>query len=113
MIHLVNVESHGRDHVCKAGCFRKIGYNFVTLDTGIVDFVNQEWLDDDKNLVDIWVCKEVIELYRTWSISLTSKCHSWSLRVRSMSKGKILSKSNPALKWWTLFVIGLSAILDL
>jgi hypothetical protein len=45
--------------VCEAGCLKEIGYDFATLDTRIVVFVNQERLDDDKNLVDIRAYKVI------------------------------------------------------
>ena len=45
--------------MCKAGCFREIVYDFATLDTGTVNFINQGRLDGDKSLVDIRAFEDI------------------------------------------------------
>jgi len=47
---MINIQTHGRDHVRETRSFEEIGYNLITLHTSIVILINEERLDDEQNL---------------------------------------------------------------
>jgi hypothetical protein len=96
LVSMVNIRSHGRDHVYKTRSFGKVGYDLTTLYTSIVILISEERLNDDENFVNVRLNKVTLSLYRTRSMTFTSKWRSWSSRVHSTSKGDILSKRGPA-----------------
>src|SRR6267154_5074738 len=60
LVSMINIGTHGGDHVCKTSSFGKVGYDLTTLHMSIIILINEEWLDDNENFVNVWT-DEVIE----------------------------------------------------
>ena len=112
LVSTVSITSHGRDHVCKTRSFGKVGYDLTTLYTSIVILINEERLNDDENFVNVRLNEVTLSLYRTRSMTFTSKWRSWSSRVHSTSKGEILSKRGPARNSQALSVITKKRVIE-
>ena len=50
---MVDIRTHGEDHMRKTGCLREVRDDLTTFDTGIVVSINEQRLDDDQAFVDV------------------------------------------------------------
>ena len=52
-IHVINIWTHGTDHVRKSSGFTEVGDDFSAFHSCIIILVDKQWLDDDQNLVHV------------------------------------------------------------
>ena len=56
---MIDIRVHGQDHVGKSHSVQKIQDDFTIFDLSIVVFINEQWFNVNKDLVDIWTHKVV------------------------------------------------------
>ena len=56
---MIDIGSHGQDHVGKSRSVQKIQDDFTTFDSSVVVFINEQRFNVDKDLVDIRTHKVV------------------------------------------------------
>ncbi len=61
LVYVVDIRPHNTDHGRKTCSFGEVRDDFTTLDPGIVVLVNEQWLNNDQDLVDVWP-DHVVEL---------------------------------------------------
>ena len=58
-VSMIDIGSHGQDHVGKSHSIQKIQDDFMTFDLSIVVFISEQQFNVNKDLVDIWMHKVV------------------------------------------------------
>ncbi|KAJ6372030.1 hypothetical protein OIU77_002369 [Salix suchowensis] len=53
LINIINIRTHSSNHGGQTSCFTQIRNNFSPFHTGIIILINQEWFNNNKNLMNI------------------------------------------------------------
>jgi hypothetical protein len=95
LVKVIDIRSHCGNHGGENSSLNKIGNNLASLHTHIEELINQERLDNNKNLMHVGTHK-IIEFVKHTIDDLDSKLRSWSLSVVGDARsGRIWLNGSP------------------